>query len=167
MDAALAILNEMEESGVVQRSAIGGALAAFFYSEVVVTEDLDLFVLLDPHTGSLVSLGPVYEFLKARGAREHREHLQLAGILLQIIPAFDPLIEEAVREACRRVVGNTPTRVMSAEHLIAIALKTGRAKDLSRIALLLEEADVDRARLQGILNRHGLLGAWSRFQGHS
>jgi len=164
MEAALAVLNEMEASGLVQRYAIGGALAAFFYSEAVVTEDLDVFVLLAPPPGNLVSMTPVYEFLKARAAIEHREHLVLAGILLQIIPAFDPLTEEAVRDACHRVVGNTPTRVMTAEHLVAIALKTGRAKDHGRIALLLEEAGVDRAKLQGILSRHGLLGAWNRFQ---
>ena len=164
MEAALSVLNEMEAAGLVQGAAIGGALAAFFYSEAVVTEGLDVFVLMASRRG-LVDLTPVYEFLKARGATEHREHLLLAGILLQIIPAFDPLTEEAVRDACRRVIGNTPTRVMTAEHLVAIALKTGRAKDRSRIALLLEEADIDRPRLKDILGRHGLLDAWNRFMG--
>ena len=164
MEAALSVLNEMEAAGLVRGAAIGGALAAFFYSEAVVTEDLDVFVLMASRRG-LVDLAPVYEFLKARGATEHREHLLLAGILLQIIPAFDPLTEEAVRDACRRVIGNTPTRVMTAEHLVAIALKTGRAKDRRRIALLLEEADIDRPRLKDILGRHGLLDAWNRFMG--
>ena len=165
MEGALSVLNEMEAAGLVSGAAIGDALAAFFYSEAVVTEDLDIFVLLAPPREDLVDLSPIYEFLKARGATEHREHLLLAGILVQIIPAFDPLTEEAVRDACRRVVGNTPTRVMTAEHLIAIALKTWRTKDHSRIALLLEEADIDRLKLQEILSRHGLIGAWSRYLG--
>jgi hypothetical protein len=165
MEAALAVLNEMEEKGLVQRSAIGGALAALFYSEAVVTEDLDVFVLLASPGGDIISLAPVYDFLKARGAVEHREHLLLEGVLMQIIPAFDPLTEEAVRDACHRVVGKTPARVMTAEHLIAIAVKTGRAKDHARVALLLEETEVDRCKLEGILSRHGLLGAWSRLRG--
>ena len=58
-------------------------------------------------------------------------------------------------------------RVMTAEHLIAIALKTGRAKDHARIALLLEEAEIDHSRLQDILRRHGLVDAWSRLRGNS
>ena len=83
MEATLAILNELEASGLVGRYAIGGAMAAFFYAEAVVTEDLDAFVLLSAQTGGLVTLTPLYDFLKQRGATEEREHLWLAGTLLQ------------------------------------------------------------------------------------
>ena len=50
-----AILNELESAGLVERYAIGGAMAGFFYAEAVVTEDLDAFVLLKT-SGGLVSL---------------------------------------------------------------------------------------------------------------
>ena len=164
MELTLKILNEMEAAGLVKRHAIGGAMAAYFYSEAVVTEDLDAFVLLaQPVTGWL-ALTPVYEFLKARGASERREHLLLAGTLLQVIPAYDLLTEEAVQQAVERQVGETPTRVMRPEHLIAIALKTGRAKDHARVALLLEEADVDSELLTSILERHQLLARWNQFK---
>jgi hypothetical protein len=53
---------------------------------------------------------------------------------------------------------------MRAEHLIAIALKTGRAKDHARIALLIEEADIDTALLANIMARHELLDRWNRFK---
>ncbi len=53
---------------------------------------------------------------------------------------------------------------MRVEHLIAIALKTGRAKDFARISLFLEEATVDAALLDTILQRHQLLGQWNAFK---
>ncbi len=161
MQKTLAILNELESAGLVERYAIGGAMAAFFYAEAVVTEDLDAFVLLQT-SGGLISLTPIYDFLKQHGATEEREHLWLAGTLVQLIPTFDALTEEAVREAVEKNVGQTKTRVMRVEHLIAIALKTGRAKDFARITLLLEQAEVDVARLQEILVRHQLQNQWKK-----
>ena len=161
MQRTLAILNELEAAGLVERYAIGGALAAFFYAEAVVTEDLDAFVLLKISSG-LVTLTPIYDFLKQRGATEEREHLWLAGTLVQVIPAYDTLTEEAVREAVEKTVGQVSTRVMRVEHLLAIALKTGRAKDHTRIALLLEEAEVDESRLREILTRHQLQDRWEK-----
>ena len=163
MQKTLAILNELEAAGLVERYAIGGAMAGFFYAEAVVTEDLDAFVLLKISSG-LVTLTPIYDFLKQRGATEEREHLWLAGTLVQVIPAYDALTEEAVREAVEKTVGQVKTHVMRVEHLIAIALKTGRAKDHARIALLLEEADVDEARLLEILVRHQLPDRWEKYR---
>ena len=162
MEQTLGILNELAGRKLVETYAIGGAMAAFFYAEAVVTEDLDAFVLIEPPAGVLLSLTPVYDYLKSRGALEQREHLILAGTLVQIIPAYDALTEEAVREAVERKIGQTSTRVMRAEHLMAMALKTGRAKDRARIALLLEEADIDSALLTDIVTRHGLLVQWNR-----
>ena len=161
MQKTLAILNELESAGLVESYAIGGAMAGFFYAEAVVTEDLDAFVLLKTSSG-LVTLTPIYDYLKQRGATEEREHLWLAGTLLQVIPAYDALTEEAVREAVEKTVGETKTRVMQVEHLIVIALKTGRAKDYARIALLLEESEVDDLRLLDILTRHQLLDRWEK-----
>ncbi len=163
MQKTLAILNELESVGLMERYAIGGAMAGFFYSEAVVTEDLDAFVLLKT-SGGLISLTPLYDFLKQRGATEEREHLWLAGTLVQLIPTFDALTEEAVREAVEKTVGQTSTRVMRVEHLIAIALKLGRSKDFARISLLLEQAEVDESRLLDILDRHQLQDRWEKYK---
>jgi hypothetical protein len=163
MQKTLALLNELESAGLVERYAIGGAVAALFYAEPVVTEDLDVFVLFET-SGNLVTLTPIYDFLKQRGATEEREHLWLAGTLVQLIPAYDKLTEEAVRDSVEQTVDQVRTRVMRVEHLIAIALKTGRAKDYARIALLLEEAEVDTTRLQEILARHHLQDRWERYK---
>ena len=98
------------------------------------------------------------------GATDCREHLLLAGTLLQVIPAYDALTEEAVQQAIERRVGQTPTRVMRPEHLIAIALKTGRAKDQARVALLVEETEIDSSLLASILERHQLVDRWNKFK---
>jgi hypothetical protein len=39
----------------------------------------------------------------------------------------------------------------------------GRPKDLIRIGQFLSEEAVDLARLRAVLERHGLLRAWSKF----
>ena len=165
MEKTLQQLNNLEASGLISRYALGGALAALFYSEAVVTEYLDAFVLLaSPPMSGLITLTPIYDFLKTRGATERREHLLVEGVLVQIIPAYDALTEEAVREAVEKLVGQTMTRVMRVEHLIAIALRTGRAKNRARISLLLEEADVLADCLSEILQRHQLMEHWEKLK---
>jgi hypothetical protein len=83
----------------------------------------------------------------------------------------------------------TPTRVLRAEYLVAIALQTGRDKDLparsrtarrpkgygshggfasakagrERVRLLREEATLDRDYLAGVLARHGLEVKWKQW----
>jgi hypothetical protein len=49
---------------------------------------------------------------------------------------------------------------MSAEHLVAIMLDTGRPKDYLRISMFLEQGAVDAARLEAVLRRHGLTEKW-------
>jgi hypothetical protein len=52
----------------------------------------------------------------------------------------------------------------SAEHLAAIALQTGRAKDKARLLQFVEAGVLDAARFQAILARHGLVAAWQKFE---
>lgn len=99
MEATLAILNELETSGLVGRYAIGGAMAAFFYAEAVVTEDLDAFVLLTTQTGGLVTLTPLYDFLKQRGATEERN---TSGSRARSFSSF-PLTTRSPRKLCAKL----------------------------------------------------------------
>ncbi len=71
MGAALAVLKRCLV-GLVQHHAIGGSLAVFFSSKSAAAQDLDAFALLAPQSRDLISLVPVYEFLKDRGAAEQR-----------------------------------------------------------------------------------------------
>jgi hypothetical protein len=79
MRRTLEVLNDLEKQGVFSRYAIGGAMAATFYTEPVLTFDLDVFVVLLPETGQLMSLAPVYEALRARGYGEEKEAVMIEG----------------------------------------------------------------------------------------
>ena len=63
-------------------------------------------------------------------------------------------------------MGTAPTRIFTAEHAVAVALKTNRAKDRMKILHLLETAPVplNREELELILTRHGLLDRWRAFE---
>lgn len=158
MEKTLQVLNDLVRDGILSRYAIGGAMGATFYAEPVLTFDLDIFVLL-PHRGSgLLTLEPLYNALRARGYNEESEFVNIEGIPVQFLPAHNDLLVEALTEAREVFYEQTPTRVMRAEHLVAVALQTGRDKDRERVRLLREQAGLDRDYLTSILMRHGLEG---------
>ena len=156
METTLRVLNDLERAGVVRRYAIGGAMGATFYVEPVLTFDLDVFVVLPQTSGGLLTLAPLYEALRARGYCEEKECVNIAGVPVQFLPAYNALLEEALAEARETRYEATLTRVLRAEHLLAIALQTGRDKDRERVRLLREQASLDQKYLAAILARHGL-----------
>lgn len=164
MEKTFQILNELEACGLVTRYAVGGAFALSFYTEPIVTFDVDVFVLVPDANSPLVSLAPIYDHLRSRGCSEQREHVIIAGTPVQFIAAFNPLVEEAVREATEKTFRGVRVRVLRLEHLAAIMLKTGRAKDNVRLSQLLELAPLGEPLFQGILERHSLMSAWAKFK---
>jgi len=162
--ATLDLINQMQADGVIGEYAIGGAVGATFYLDPVATLDVDVFVALPTGGGGLVSLSPIYEYLKARGCVEKEEHMVIGGWPVQFLHPCDALETEAVAEAVAATVEEVGTRVMSAEHLVAIALSTGRAKDHTRIAQFIEQDAVDRKKLRSLLERHGLTSKWQKFE---
>ncbi|HEY8903472.1 MAG TPA: hypothetical protein VIM48_07180 [Chthoniobacterales bacterium] len=158
-----AIINEMQKEGIVERYAIGGAVGATFYLEPVATLDVDVFVVF-PSRGSLIDPAPVFDWLKARGGVQEGEYIILEQTPVQILAAGTPLVEEALREAGEVDVEGVPVRVFTAEHLAAIALEVGRAKDKARVLQFVEEGALDAARFEAILALHGLEDRWHTFQ---
>jgi hypothetical protein len=114
--------------------------------------------------GSLISLAPIYEHLKARGGRVQDEYIVVDQWPIQFLVASDSLEREAISNSVETVVEDVPTRVMSAEHLVAIAVRVGRLKDHNRILQFLEQQAVDRKRLENALERHGLTDKWRDFE---
>jgi hypothetical protein len=161
----LEIINQMRADSVIGEYAIGGAVGATFYLAPAATVDLDIFVTL-PGVGerALVSLSPIYEFLKARGGKVQDEYIVVGDWPVQFLTPSDDLERQAVAEAIQTRVEGVVTRVMSAEHLMAIALKTGRAKDHNRILQFIDQARYDPARLKDIIERHGLSAKWKKFE---
>jgi hypothetical protein len=122
--------------------------SATFYLEPSTPVDLDIFLALPASPGSsLVSLTPIYDYLLARGGRIENEYIIVGDWPVQFLPASDVLEIEALREAGTVDVDGTPTRVPQAEHLLAIALRTGRPKDQARIMQFLSEKAIDPNKL--------------------
>lgn len=163
MKRTLQVLNELERGGVIERYAIGGAMGATFYVEPVLTFDLDVFVILPQSAAGLLSLAPLYEALRARGFAEEGECVLIEGVPVQFLPAYNALLEEALGEARETLYEDAPTRVVRAEHLIAICLQTGRDKDRERVRILREQAELDMNYLARVLQRHGLEGKWKQW----
>ncbi|HMJ88302.1 MAG TPA: hypothetical protein VK530_00715 [Candidatus Acidoferrum sp.] len=164
MEKTFTTLNQLEAAGLVTRYAIGGAFALSFYTEPIVTFDVDVFVFVPNADSPLVSLAPIYDYLRDRGCPEQREHVVIAGTPVQFIAAFNPLVEEGVREALDKMFKAVRVRVLRLEHLAAIMLKTGRAKDNARLAQVIEVTKLDELFFRGILERHALTAAWTKFQ---
>jgi hypothetical protein len=165
MKATLDAINQMQADGVIGNYAIGGAVGATFYLAPAATVDLDVFVTLPGSSGTLLaSLSPIYEFLKSRGGKIQDEYIVIGDWPVQFLLPSNTLEEEAVRDAVFTTVEGVATRVMTAEHLIAIALQTGRTKDHNRILQFIEQVAYDPARLNDIFERHGLSTKWTQFK---
>ena len=61
-------------------------------------------------------------------------------------------------------VDGTPARVFTAEHLAAIALETGRAKDKARLLQFIEAGAIQGELFQSLLARYGLVDRWIEFE---
>lgn len=151
-------LNDLKESGVVKDYAISGGMAVSFWSEAIPTFDLDVLVLLPATDNVLISLDPIYRWAAERGYTVEAEHLVIDDVPVQFLPAYDPLAEEAVREAKTLDYKGLPVQVVRPEYLIALALdpaaKTARRRE--RAAMLRESGSVEQGVLDNVLVRYNL-----------
>ena len=161
----IATINQMEADGVIDRYAIGGAVGATFYLEPVATLDVYVFVAFRIEPGQiLASPKPIFDYLGSRGCSMKGEYAIIAGWPVQFLPPTSPLVEEALAEAVEADVDGVTARVFSAEHLAAIALQTGRAKDKARLLQFIEEGALDSTRFQEIVRHHNLVDGWAKFE---
>src|SRR5213082_3271517 len=135
-------------------------MGATFYTEPVLTFDLDIFVVLPRTPGGLLTLSSLYEGLRARGYREENECVLIEGVPVQFLPAYNALVEDALNEAQEIMYEDMRTRVLRSEHLVAICLQTGRDKDRERVRILREQAKLDQNFLADVLRRHQLEDKW-------
>ena len=153
------VLAQMRDSGVVGDYAIGGATAVLFYAEPTRTYDVDVFVTLPSATdAALVPLTSVYDWAKGRGIAVQDEHLMIEGVPVQVLPAYNALVEEAVVGARVHDYEGVPVRVVGPEHLVALALQAGGARRRERAWQVLQFGGVDRQRLRALLDKHAIPG---------
>jgi hypothetical protein len=156
MDKAIIALNGIVAEGVISDYAIGGAIGAAFYIEAAQTQDVDVFVFMKPEPNGLLSLSPIYAALVAKGGIVKDEHIVIDGWPIQVLPAYKPLVEEALSESIPTTFNNIPTRVFSPEYACAIALDTGRGKDFLRVSAFIEQGQVDLRALWKLAEKYNL-----------
>jgi hypothetical protein len=159
------VINSMVDDDVLEAYAIGGAIAATFYLEPVLTEDVDVFVHIAVEMPLFRELSPVYEYLGNKGYRPKREHVEIEGWDVQfLLYDQDEITREAVENPNIFDFEGVDVRVMIPEYLVAIMLKTGRAKDYARATAFLEQAKVDVDALSVLISRFGLEEQWQKLR---
>jgi hypothetical protein len=157
------LMNEMLQAGVVLDYAVFGAVAQMRYTEAVATLDADILVKVT-NPEALDVLAPLYAFCRERGYEPEGEAIRVADWPVQLIPAFDPLTAEAMREAETADFEGVPLRVVRADHLACIALSVGRPKDHARVLALRESGAATDAGISALAERHGLAEQWLSFR---
>lgn len=162
MQAVCDVLEMLLSEEVLSRYAIGGATAAGFHGEPLATRHIDVFVFIEPVPGSLlVSLDPVFRRLGELGFRDFDEEgLLIHGFPVQFLAASPGLETEAVEQADHLQWDDHHLRIMTPEHLAAIALTVGRPKDRARLVYLVELSAFDRSKFSDIPGRYGLEERW-------
>src|SRR5438128_1354874 len=157
----------MKADGIIANYAIGGAVGATFYLEPVSTLDVDIFIEVHTKPGAtIISLDPIFSYLRDRGCRMEGEYVMISGWPVQFLPPTGLLMEEAMKNAVEIDVDGIPARVFTAEHLAAIALQTGRAKDKARLLQFIEAGVLASPDFEEIIERHGLGEKWEKFARH-
>ena len=166
------VVTKLADRGAIQQYAIAGAVAALNYIQPALTEDLDILVSIshfEKRPSGLILLAPIEKALAEMGYTGRTDlGYMIEGWPVQFLPVASELDEEALERAIElniNLADDPPLRArcLRAEHLVAIALKVGRLKDLARIQAFLEQSAVDMVALREVLKRHNLTGAWLSF----
>lgn len=164
MEKTIKVINQMQSEGLFDSYAIGGGIAALFYIEPITTFDLDIFIVLPESKSRLVSLSPLYSWLEERGYRPEKEQIAIEGVPVQFIPVYNDLVEDAVSDSMEKRYGETVTRVVRPEYLLAIMLQTLRNKDKDRILKFIEEAEMSESMLEDIMEKYDLKKTFDGFK---
>ena len=165
MKETIQVINKMVADGVIEKYAIGGAIGAAFYIEPTPTYDIDIFIAFKKIPGSaFVLLTPIYDYLRQLGYRVEGEYVVIEKWNVQFLPAEDSLYAEALDHAVSTTIYEETIWVMSAEHLMAIALRTGRSKDFIRLDQFLTSHLYSEERFSQILGRQKMRPQWEKFK---
>ena len=164
LDKVVGVLEAMRNAGIIEKYAIGGAFAAILHNEPISTIDLDIFFFLaEKNESPILSLNAIYDYAKNQGFFFDHEFVNIHGWLVQFVEAsHSPLWTEAIENADSISIDDSEISVIGKEHLVAMWLLAGRAKDYQKIAMFREAEFLDEAKLVGILERHALMSKWNK-----
>ena len=166
MERVIQVINRMQADGVISNYAIGGGIAAIYYLEPYQTDDIDVFIpvaAVAVGQVGLISLEPIFGYLKGLGYVPLREGVLIEDWLVQFIPTSESVQEEAISNALNVPFGKTEAKIFSAEYLAAELLRSGRRKDHARVIALIEAKKVNMNSLRDIIKRHDLTDKWKAF----
>lgn len=170
--SAIAVVAQLAERGTIRNYAIAGAVAALNYIQPTLTEDLDILISVETfetHPSGILLLAPIEKALAELGYTERTPlGYLIEGWPVQFLPAASDLDCEALDHAvdvelAAPGVPSLTARSLSAEYVVATAVKVGRLKDFARVQSFLEQNAVDLNRLKDVIERHNLTDAWKAF----
>ena len=164
MKVTLKVLNKLKQERIIADYAIGGAIAAFFYIEPSLTNDMYVFIVIEDDS-SFITLSPIYDRLKELGYSEfEKEGVIIDKWPVQFLPATGGLEKEALEKARDSVIEGEAVRVFTEEYLMALCVSVGRAKDKIRLAQFVS-TDYDKCLFKDLLNRYDLNKKWDKIKG--
>ena len=121
----LLLLSRLKAEGVIHDYAIGGAVAVSLWAEPVATQDLDVIVTIAGDAHLLDPLRPLLDWFNQHGHTLDGEHVLIAGVPVQFLVAWSPLVREAVATAAETVYDpadpQSPTiRLIQPTYLVAM-----------------------------------------------
>jgi hypothetical protein len=106
---------------------------------------------------------PVDPLVPPQGCEVQDLYINVRGVDVQfLVPANQPLVEEALENAASVTVENVKTHIFEYEYALAVKAEAGRPKDWAHIATALESAAPNKEKLDAILTKYGLLEKWRR-----
>jgi hypothetical protein len=162
MKKTLQKINGLVEKGLIEKYAIAGGMAQFYYIEPSVTYDLDLLVNIAEEENTLNPLAKIYEWAQSNGYPPLEEHIVIDGIPVQFLLVYNDLVKEALDNSEEIVLFDEKTYILKPEYLMAIMLQTGRLTDKERFTKFLSEADYDNDRFLKIIERFNLSEVYKR-----
>jgi hypothetical protein len=154
-------LARLKANSVVRDYAIAGSVAFSLWDEPVATQDLDVIVVLAGTVDRLDPLRPLLDWFERERRPIDGPHVVIAGVPVQFLVAWSPLVEEAV--AAAKDVSYDPSdpesptvRLVTPTYLVAMwqadeAANTARRRE--RAARLREAGLVDESLLTGLLSK--------------
>jgi len=160
----LNIINTLLEEGIIEKYAIGGSIASLFYVEPTVTFDLDIMIILPKTVHKLDQLREIYEWAEKKNYKSIAEHIEIEGIAVQFLPAYNELIEEAIAESLEKEYDGVKTYVISPEYLVSIMIQTNRAIDRERALRFYETYEkLDKEMIKKICEKFKLSEKHNQF----
>ncbi len=165
MKATLDIINQMQADGVIAHYALGGGVAASYYTEPATILEIEVFVILpfNPN-GPQAAIAALRAYLVSHGCEPDGEYFEISSWPVQFLVANSDGEREAVASSLPVPVDDERTWVMMAEHLIALMVSANPPEDRIWMLRLIEADAVDELTLKAIMKTHGLTAQWERFE---